>query len=466
MTNQPQPDAVAASETGATRDATATQETPTVEAQAHGVRETRPLPTVQVERQTETGTGADAETDTPDEDESATALQETVRPTPTSRPRKTTLAVAITRPVRGDERHDARTDDVPRPAAPPPAPAAPTQRRPAPAPAVPDEVEDEVDEWGLADQPTVYMSPRPRRKPRPEYLETGEGYSWPPRPTGATPPSGVPRGMTPRPPAPRPPSVPTTPRRDLPQHPQHPAPPSPQTGRLASPSGRMMPGTPPVGVPRAALPNPRMERFQELRRQRSHHLDGERDAGDPRPVAEVVRQWWGDLLPGLQGALHYQREARASGIHPIPAHVPQPGTRMGDAFGRVAQTARDLSERAQAAAGPALKRWHDQAEQAAQALVERIERIEGTPARQQEPLLGPGRMAVFFRSGVTVGQAQKLLSASQARPMRLIPRKHGFLAYVTPGQEAEIGERLRVHPYVRDVAYLEYPDEESPMPAR
>lgn len=133
---------------------------------------------------------------------------------------------------------------------------------------------------------------------------------------------------------------------------------------------------------------------------------------------------------------------------------------MGDAFGRLAQTARDLSERAQAAAGPTLKRWHNQAEQAAQALVERI---EGSQARQQEPLLGPGRLAVFFRSGVTVGQAQKLLAASQARPMRLIPRKHGFLAYVTPGLEAEIGERLRVHPYVRDVAYLEYPDSVEPQ---
>lgn len=328
------------------------------------------------------------------------------------------------------------------------------------APGVADEV-DEADEWGLADQPTVYLSPRPRMKPRPEYLETGEGHSWPPRPAAATPPAGVPRGQTPLPASPRPPSMPVSPRRDLPQRPQFPTPqPPPQTGRLASPSGRAMPGTPPAGVPRSALPDPRMERFQELRRQRSHHGDGERDEDDPRPVADVVRQWWNDLRPGLQGALHYQREARASGIHPIPAYVPQPGTRMGDAFGRLTQTARDLSERAQAAAGPTLKRLHNQAEQAAQALVERI---EGSPVRQQQPLLGPGRLAVFFRSGVTVGQAQKLLAASQARPMRLIPRKHGFLAYVTPGLEAEIGERLRVHPYVRDVAYLEYPDSVQPQ---
>lgn len=486
MTNQLQPDTVSAPETKAALDAPDAREMPTVEAQAAGARETRPLPTLEAERQADVTEAvapkpadvASADSDESDQsDESATAKQESVRSTPpTSRPRKTTLAVAITRPVRADERLEARNQDArsetPSRTAAPSSPSGPAAGgHPAvPAPSIPDEIDDEVDEWGLADQPTVYISPRPPRKPRPEYLETGEGYSWPPRPSGATPPAGVPRGMTPRPPQ-RPPSVPTVPRRDpAAQRPIHPAPPAPPmppmppSSRLASPSGRMMPGTPPTGVPRAALPNPRMERFQELRRQRAHHLHGERDEDDPRPVAEVVRQWWGDLLPGLQGALHYQREARASGVHPIPAYVPQPGTRLGDAFGRLTQTARDLSERAQAAAGPALKRWHDQAEQAAQALVERI---EGTPARQQQPLLGPGRLAVFFRSGVTVGQAQKLLAASQARPMRLIPRKHGFLAYVTPGQEAEIGERLRVHPYVRDVAYLDYTaDGAPPAPAQ
>lgn len=154
-----------------------------------------------------------------------------------------------------------------------------------------------------------------------------------------------------------------------------------------------------------------------------------------------------------KNALTYQHEARASGAHPIPAHEPTAATRLGDAFGRLAATARDITERAQAAASPALKRLHNQAEHAAQALVDRI---EGPAARQQAPLLGPGRIAIFFRQGVTVGQAQALLSASHARPIRLIPRKHGFLTLVTPGMEAEIGERLREHPYVRDVTYLEY----------
>jgi hypothetical protein len=67
---------------------------------------------------------------------------------------------------------------------------------------------------------------------------------------------------------------------------------------------------------------------------------------------------------------------------------------------------------------------------------------------------------------VTVGQAQRLLAASAARPMRLIPRKHGFLARVQAGREAEVCERLRLHPYVRDVAYLEYNEYGEPVGGR
>jgi hypothetical protein len=100
-----------------------------------------------------------------------------------------------------------------------------------------------------------------------------------------------------------------------------------------------------------------------------------------------------------------------------------------------------------------LQELHAQAETAASAFVQKLE----TPAaRQQAPLLGPGRIAVFFKQGVTVGQAQSLLGATRARPIRLIPRKHGFLALVAPGSEAEVSARLREHPYVRDVTYLEY----------
>lgn len=216
-----------------------------------------------------------------------------------------------------------------------------------------------------------------------------------------------------------------------------------------------MPGTPPMGVPRAALPDPRMERFQSLRRQRLSHDGGPVDPKDAQPVSAAIRQWWSDLRPGLATALDYQHEAQASGMHPVPAYEPVPMSRLGDAFGRLATTARNLSERAQAAAGPAWRRLHDQAEHAAQAIVERI---EGPEVLQQAPLLGPGRVAVFFRQGVTVGQAQALLGASHARPIRLIPRKRGFLTLVQPGSEAEIGERLRDHPYVREVAYLDYDD--------
>jgi hypothetical protein len=177
-------------------------------------------------------------------------------------------------------------------------------------------------------------------------------------------------------------------------------------------------------------------------------------------VTERVRQWWSDLRPGLQKALDYQHEARASGAHPIPAQESAPSSRLGDVFGRLTASARGLTGRAQ----PAFKRLHDQAEQAAQAFVGRF---EGDLARQQAPFLGPGRIAVFFRSGVSVGQAQRLLSSNEARPLRIIPRKHGFLAYVLPGNEEQISRRLRVHPYVRDVVYMAvnaYDDPDEPEP--
>jgi hypothetical protein len=204
-----------------------------------------------------------------------------------------------------------------------------------------------------------------------------------------------------------------------------------------------------------------MERFQELRNTRTAHEQGSRAPNDPSQVGELVRQWWADLLPGLRTALSYQREARASGMHPLPATAPTTVSRLGDAFGRLAASAREAAGRASAAAAPHLRRLHDQAEQAAQAL---IDRIEGSPVRQQAPFLGPGRIAVLFRPGVTVGQAQRLLLTAQARPLRLIPRKHGFLALVRPGSEEEIAERLRQHPYVRDVIYIEYDETDEMEP--
>ena len=147
-------------------------------------------------------------------------------------------------------------------------------------------------------------------------------------------------------------------------------------------------------------------------------------------------------------------------------HFPHADTavgRLGDAFGRLSNSARAITERTQAAVAPTLRRLHDQAEQRAQAIVERV---EGGAARQQAPLLGPGRIAVFFHSGVSVSQAQATLGAQQARPIRLIPRKHGFLAVVRPGAEAETAERLRYDEHVRDVAYLEFDEFGHPIDPR
>ncbi len=373
-----------------------------------------------------------------------------------------------------------------------------------------DEIGDEVDEWSIADQPTVQLSPqtlpqlaeqarqlretqppqslqslqtRPAQQlppPAPDahaapderrqgdfLTETSEHLSWPPSPsiTTRTPiaPEDAPtqQAVTPRPPAPRPaarPTRPTTPYGTL--APRRPTFTSPNEPRLASPQGRVVP-TPPPGVSPAEMSNPRMRRLQELRRHRIAHEHGEDATDDSPQVAQVVRQWWSDLRPGLGTALEYQHAARSSGQYPIPAHEPAPQTtRLGDVFGRLARTARELTERAQSAAGQNFKRLHDHMEQAAQGL---IDRFEGGPARQQAPFLGPGRIAVFFRQGVAVGQAQRLLMNSSARPMRLIPRKHGFLASVRPGSEAAICDLLRRHPYVRDVAYLEYDEYGQPL---
>lgn len=65
------------------------------------------------------------------------------------------------------------------------------------------------------------------------------------------------------------------------------------------------------------------------------------------------------------------------------------------------------------------------------------------------------RIAVMFRSGVTVSQAQRLLLSANARPLRLIPGKHGFLVKLPSVSEATIAQQLRQHPYVREVLCLD-----------
>jgi hypothetical protein len=422
-----------------------------------------------------------------------------------SRPRKTTLAMAITRPPASS------TPPAPSDAELPTDDDAPTLRRSHPsapkagaAPASA-EIADEADEWSIADQPTVYLPPDSiiRSRTTQQEKQQDESADMPDVPDAATHEDDDGEGYAPRPrrpsyPAPpsvrrpaasRPPITPMTPLPPGTARPPYPPRREPRETRLplnrpnnlhslnspnnpngprrlASPDGRPMPGTPPTGVPRAALPDPRMERFQRLREGRMAHQEGERAPDEPRHVTEIVRQWWRDLRPNLNNALNYQREARASGVHPIPAHEPTQGSWLGDAFGRLAASARGMTERAQQAMAPQLNRLqelHGHAENAANAFVQKL---EGPAVRQQAPLLGPGRIAVFFKQGVTVGQAQALLSASHARPIRLIPRKHGFLALVAPGEEAEISERLRDHPYVRDVAYLEYNEYGEAIPPR
>lgn len=381
---------------------------------------------------------ADGGADLDDEaDLDATMQRARVETPPPDRPRHNTLA-SITRPRGGTNPQGA-------PLPPPPPPAHPTQPAEPLQPvagfsedAILDETEGAGDaeaEWEIADQPTVALAPGAVLGARPHFLDTDEQSVWPPHHPAELPiPGSLPEAAA------------SLRRRAIPR--------PDRTGerRLASPTGRPMPNTPPRGTPRGAMPDARMERLQELHRRRDASEQGEYDPNGERHITDRVRQWWGDLRPGLKEALDYQHEARASGVHPIPAYEPAPPTsRLGDAFGRLTASARELTGRAQSAAAPALRRLHDQAEHAAQAIVGRF---EGDPARQQAPFLGPGRIAVFFRSGVSVGQAQRLLSSLDARPLRIIPRKHGFLAYVLPGTEEQVSKRLRVHPYIRDVVFM------------
>lgn len=355
------------------------------------------------------------------DDLAATVLRSAVEPPPAERPRHNTLA-SIARP-RGSTNPNG---------APPPEPEPLAFQEEI----IPDETEGAAsgeDEWAVADQPTVSLSPGSVLSARPQFLDTGEQSSWPPRHAEELPePSSLPEAAA------------SLHRRAVPR--------LDRTGlrRYASPTGRPMPNVPSGDVPPTAYPNPRMQRYQELHRRRDAAQNGEQAPRSDKQVTERVRQWWSDLRPGLKQALDYQHEARASGVLPIPAHDPAPSSRLGDVFGRLTASARGLTGRAQSAAAPALKKLHDQAEQAAQAIVGRFD----DPARQQAPFLGPGRIAVFFRSGVSVGQAQRLLSSNEARPLRMIPRKHGFLAYVLPGTEERVSTRLRVHPYVRDVIFM------------
>ncbi len=354
------------------------------------------------------------------------------------RPRHHTLA-SMTRTRGGTNPQNA-------PLPPPPPPPPP---EPEPSNVVDDEILDETDygarneeEWSIAEQPTVALAPGKVLSARPRFLDTDERAVWPPLPASdVSIPGTLPEAAA------------SLHRRAIPR--------LDRTGqqRFASPSGRPMPGEPPAGIPPSAYQDPRSERLRELHRRRDAKEHGEQDPSEDRQVTERVRQWWSDLRPGLRDALEYQHEARASGVHPIPAYEPAPSSRLGDVFGRLTASARGLTERAR----PAFERLHDQAEHAAQAIVGRF---EPDPARQQAPFLGPGRIAIFFRSGVSVGQAQRLLSSNEARPLRIIPRKHGFLAYVLPGTEEKVSNRLRIHPYVRDVVFMpinEYgdPDEQN-----
>jgi len=450
-----QPDTASTATPEVTSDATdtaddmtfnATDQSPTRQRDA---RVTMPLAATHVDEEWPKGVLGGAPDDSDPAATVATAAIPSSSPSNTSRPRKNTLAAAI-RPRQSDEHPAVRSIPVYHPD---------SDELPggfaddlhdlheSARDGIPDETDGE-DEWSVADQPTVMLVPQiftgaAAHQPAAHQPAATERASWPSLRDAQ---GAAERGAAPR-----------QPKSTRPIQPDVLGGP-----RYASPDGKLMPETPPEGTPRVAHVSPRVERFQELRGQRKAHEQGELTPQDTPPVKEAVHAWWNDLRPGLGHALHAQHEARASGAYPIPAYVATAVSRLGDAFGKVAVSTRDLAMRAHNTAAPTLRRWHDQAEEYAQRL---IDRLEGGPVQQQAPFLGPGRIAVLFRSGVTVGQAQRLLQTARAKPMRLIPRKHGFLALVLRGTEGEVAERLRQHPYVRDVIYMEYDDPSQSLSA-
>ncbi len=401
-----------------------------------------PLAATHVEQARPPGVSGGAPGDSDPAATVATAAVPASSPSGISRPRKNTLAAAI-RPRQGDEHpalpaipaYHPDSDELPGGFA--------DDIQESASDGILDGADGE-DEWSVADQPTVMLVPQMFTGMAARHAQATERASWPPLDDAE---SAAEQAAAPR-----------QPKSTRPIQP-----PEVLGGpRYASPDGKLMPVTPPNGTPRAAHVNPRIERFQELRGQRKAHEQGEHTPQDAPPVKEVVHTWWNDLRPGLGRALHVQHEARASGASPIPAYVATAVSRLGDVFGKVAVSTRELATRAHNTAAPTLRRWHDQAEEYAQRL---IDRLEGGPVQQQAPFLGPGRIAVLFRSGVTVGQAQRLLQTARAKPMRLIPRKHGFLALVSRGTEGEVADRLKQHPYVRDVIYMEYDDPSQSLSA-
>ncbi len=194
---------------------------------------------------------------------------------------------------------------------------------------------------------------------------------------------------------------------------------------------------------------------EEFARLRGQRLERE-EQGPSQPENELtarLRQWWRDVQPGIDrvlGRTHHggTRGARAThgqtSAH-LPAVKPRPTASAAPPATRHSSEAREIGQRAQTAATPAITRLHARAERAAQALVDRIDEKLGGRPPMQHVLLGPGRMIVSFTSMVTIRDAQVIIASVQARSLRRLVGYNAYLVLVPPGREAVYAERLQAY---------------------
>ncbi len=311
-----------------------------------------------------------------------------------------------------------------------------TQERPTPtARDLPDDAyTSEVDAPTIVlDIHTLMASPpipsAPPRPVRPEISDDPE-----PRRSALSPPPGSP---TSRPKPVRPPTTPLTDPTSSPRAPW-PRPPQPFNPSIVQHGQHV---ADPVGD------------FARLREQRlSHRLPAPDNEPHVTAFTTHLRDFWRSIKPGLDRVLGRSHRAGVRGVRSTSsqtsAQMPAISLKSLDedapsAPSRRSSSARELGSEAHDAALPALVKLHSRAERAAQRLVDRIDASMGAAPPMQHVLIGPGRIVVTFAPGVSIRNAQYVISMVSARPLRRIIGYNAYLVLVPPGREARYADRFR-----------------------
>ncbi len=193
--------------------------------------------------------------------------------------------------------------------------------------------------------------------------------------------------------------------------------------------------------------------FARLREQRlSHRLPTPDNEPHVTAFTTHLRDFWRSIKPGLDRVLGRSHRAGVRGVRSTTsqtsAQMPAISLKSLDedapsAPSRRSSTARELGSEAHDAALPALVKLHSRAERAAQRLIDRIDASMGAAPPMQHVLIGPGRMVVTFAPGVTIRNAQYVISMVSARPLRRIIGYNAYLVLVPPGRESRYADRFR-----------------------